>query len=302
MDIVSSSTNSTEQTTEIYIKKILPGNVENVRHQLVGAIESLGYDIIEDEPHIVARRGATGWGTWYSSADVLDYARTLTVRLKSTDSNSTRATFDYLIKHPMLNAGEKNVLVQEAKTIASISKRQAIEKMCSVCGTESTGDSKFCRNCGAPLTSEQAELEVLRLMAETRAAKTSVVAASLSTVISVILLIVTFILMNAELLKPKAVVILLSLGGLGILFAVISSFFGWNRLKRALEKTETQPRYLPRPAPKSFDTGEFFQTPPSKVPASITEGTTNLLDAELFNQREKEKVPVSNRRNTNNFD
>jgi hypothetical protein len=302
MEIVSSSTNTAEQTTEIYIKKILPGNIENVRLQLVGAIEFLGYYIIEDEPHIVARRGSKGWGTWYSSADVLDYARTLTVRLKSIDSNSTRATFDYLIKHPMLNAGEKNVLVQEAKTIASISKRQAIEKMCSVCGTESTGDSKFCRNCGAPLTSEQAELEVLRLIAETRAAKTSVVATSLSIVISTILLVVTFFLKNAELLKPKAFVVLLWLGGLGILFAIISSFFGWNRLKRALEKTETQPRHLPRHVPKSFDTGEFLEMPLAKAPASITEGTTNLLDAELFNQREKEKIPVSSRRNTNNFD
>lgn len=302
MDIVSSNTNTAEQTTEIYIKKILPGNIENVRLQLVGAIESLGYDIIEDEPHIVARRGAKGWGTWYSSADVLDYARTLTVRLKPIDSNSTRVTFDYLIKHPMLNTGEKNVLVQEAKTIASISKRQAIEKMCSVCGTESTGDSKFCRNCGAPLTSEQAELEVLRLMAETRAAKTSVVASALSMVISAILLVVTFILNNAELLKPKALVILFSLGGLGVLFAIMSSFFGWNRLKRALEKNETQPRHLPRPASESFATGEFLEMPPSKTPASITEGTTNLLDAELLKPREKEKMPISNRRNTNNLD
>ena len=302
MDIISSSTNSAEQTTEIYIKKILPGNIQSVRLQIVGAIETLGYNIIEDEPHIIARRGAAGWGTWYGSADVLDYGRTLTVRLKSVDSNSTRATFDYLIKHPMLNASEKNVLVQEAKTIASISKKQAIEKLCSVCGTESTGDSRFCRNCGAPLTSEQAELEVLRLMAETRAAKTSVVATSLLTVISAILLVVAFILNNAELLKPKAFILLLSLGGLGILFAIISSFFGWNRLKRALEKTETQPRPLLRQVPESFATGEFLETPLTRAPASITEGTTNLLDAELFNQSEKEKIPVSNRRDTNNFD
>ncbi|MDQ3181715.1 MAG: zinc ribbon domain-containing protein [Acidobacteriota bacterium] len=303
MDIVSSNTNTAEQTTEIYIKKILPGSIENVRLQLIGAIESLGYDIIEDEPHIVARRGAKSWGTWYGSADVLDYAATLTVRLKSVGANSTRATFDYLIKHPMLNTGEKNVLVQEAKTIAAISKRQAIEKMCSVCETESTDDSKFCRKCGAPLTSEQAELEVLRLMAEARAGKTSVVASSLSMIISTILVVVAFILNNAELLKPKAFVLFLSLGGLGILFAIMSSFFGWNRLKRALEKTEIQPRQMPRHASESFNTGEFPKMLPSQqAPASITEGTTNLLDEELINRREREKIPVSNRRNTNNLD
>ncbi len=302
MDIVSSNTNSTEQTTEIYIKKVLAGNIENVRFQLIDAIESLGYDIIEEEPNIIARRGAKGWGKWYSSADVFDYAMTLTVRLKSVGENSTRATFDYLIKHPMLNKGEKNVVVQEAKTIAAISKKQAIEKMCSVCETESTDDSKFCRRCGAPLTSEQAELEVLRIMAEIRAGKTSVVAASFSMIFSTITLVLAFILNNAEFLKPKVFILLLSLGGLGVLFALISSFFGWNRMKRALEKPENQTRHISRHVPESLDTGKFQELPPRRVPASVTEGTTNLLDEEWTNRRGKEKVPVSDRRNTNNFD
>ncbi len=302
MDILSSKSNSTEQTTEIYIKKVLAGNVENIRFQLIDAIESLGYDIIEEEPNIIARRGARSWGKWFASADVFDYAMTLTVRLKSVGENSTRATFDYLIKHPMLNKGEKNVVVQEAQTIATISKKQTIEKTCSVCETESTDDSKFCRKCGAPLTSEQAELEVLRMMAEIRAGKTSVVAASFLMLFSMITLILAFVLNNTELLKPKVFILFLALGGLGILFAAISSFFGWNRLKRALEKPETQTRHIPRYAHESLNTGEFQELPPRVVPASVTEGTTNLLDEKWTNRREKEEVPVSNRRNTNNFD
>lgn len=301
MDIVNS--NSTDQTTEIYIKKVLPGNIEVVRVQLIGAVESLGYDIIEEEPNIIARRGAKSWGTWFGSADVLDYARTLTVRLKTVSGNSTRVTFDYLIKHPMLNKGEKNVLVQEAKTIAAISKKHAVEKMCSVCETESTDDSKFCRRCGAPLTSEQAELEVLRMMAEVRAGKTSVVASSILMTVSTILLVVFFLLNNADLIKPKVVPLLFILCGLGILSAILSSFFGWNRMKRALEKPENQigriPRYV---SPKSLETSEFAELPPHGVPASVTEGTTNLLDEEWTNRREKEKVPVRTRRDTNNFD
>ena len=179
MDIVNSSTNA-DQTTEIYIKKVLAGNIESVRRRIVGSMESLGYDIIEDEPNIIGRRGAKGWAAWYASADVLEYAATLTVRLKPVSESSTRVTFDYLIKHPMLNKGEKAVVLQEAKTIAAISKIQAVEKMCSVCETESTDDSRFCRKCGAPLTSEQSEMEVLRMMAEIRAGKTSVVASSIS--------------------------------------------------------------------------------------------------------------------------
>ncbi|MGI8495208.1 MAG: hypothetical protein ACR2L1_07835 [Pyrinomonadaceae bacterium] len=281
----------------------MPGGLETVRINLVGAIESLGYDIIEDEPNVIARRGAKSWGTWYGSADVLDYAATLTVRLKSVSPTSTRATFDYLIKHPMLNKGEKAILVQEAKTIAALSKKQAVEKMCSVCEAESTDDSRFCRKCGAPLTSEQSELEVLRMMAEVRAGKTSVVAASLSMIVSAILLVAVFILNDLEMLKPKLFPILLAVGGFGMLFAIISSFFGWNRLKRALEKPENAARQTPRHFPESIETGEFQELPPPRrTPASITEGTTNLLDEEWTNRREKEKIPISNRRNTNNFD
>ena len=301
MDILNSS-NSFEQTTEIYIKKVLAGGIENVRLRLVHTIESLGYDIIEEEPHIIARRGAKSWGTWYGSADVLDYAMTLTIRLKSVSENSTRANFDYLIKHPMLNKGEKNVLVQEAKTIAALSKKQAIEKMCSVCETESTDDSKFCRKCGAPLTSEQAELEVLRMMAETRAAKTSVVASSVFILVSTFLLVLVSLLNNAGSLTMKGFVLFISIGGLIGLFAIISTLFGWNRLKRALEKPENQMRHIPRHIPGSFETDEFYELPPREVPMSITEGTTNLLDEEWTNRRAKEKVPISKPRNTNNFD
>ena len=132
MDNVNSSIYSLDQTTELYFKKVLAGNINNVRLQLINSMESLGYDIIEEEPNIIGRRGAKGWGTWYASADVLDYAAVLTVRLKPIGDNSTRVTFDYLIKHGMLNKGEKNIVVQEAKTLAAISKTHAVEKMCSV--------------------------------------------------------------------------------------------------------------------------------------------------------------------------
>lgn len=302
MNTVNSSVNSWDQTTELYVKKILAGNVGDVRLRLIASLESIGYDIIEEHPNIIARRGAKGWGTWFGSADVLDYAMTLTVRLKAVGENSTRATFDYLIKHPMLNKGEKNIVVQEAKTITALSKMQAVEKMCPACETESTDDSKFCRKCGAPLTSEQAELEVLRMMAETRAAKTSVVAASISTPISIIIIVTAFVLNNLDLIKPKLFPVLLILGGIGMLFAVMSSFFGWNRLKRALENSETQTRNVSRHVPSSIETGEFEALPPRTAPASVTEGTTNLLDEEWADRRAREKVPASGKRDTNNLD
>lgn len=309
METFDSSTNSMEQTTEIYIKKVLAGGVEDVRRRLIASMEAMGYDVIEDEPNIIGRRGVRGWAAWYGSADVLDYASVLTVRLKPVGQNSTRATFDYLVKHPMLNRGEKQIVAQEAKTIAALSKKQLIEKTCPVCETESTDDSKFCRKCGAPLTSEQAEIEILRMMAETRAGKTSIVASSLLMLLSTLLLALAFILNNLEVLKPKLFPVLLVFGGIGVLLAVISSFFGWNRLKRALEGTDSRAHHGPQFFPETLEANELSaaaaqqQLPPPRVtPASVTEGTTNLLDEEWTGRHSKEKVPVSSPRNTNNFD
>lgn len=130
MSKFNSSVNAYEQTTELYLKKVLPGNIKTVRVQLIEAMESLGYDIIEDEPHVIGRRGARGWAVWFGSADVLEYGTTLTVRLKPIGENSMRATFDYLIKHGMLTKGDKAIVIQEAETLAAISKTHAIEKMC----------------------------------------------------------------------------------------------------------------------------------------------------------------------------
>ncbi len=294
--------NSTEQTTEIYVKKILAGNIGEVRQQLIVAVEAMGYDILEEEPHIIGRRGAKGWGVWMSSADVLDYAMTLTVRLKSVGLNSTRATFDYVIKHPFLNKGEKAVVAQEAVTIAAISKKQAIERLCAACETESTGDSKFCRQCGAPLTSEHAEPEILRMMAEVRAGKTSVVASSVTMIASMVILAAFFVLYFLGKMDSEAAFFIPLFGGVTALTAILFSFFGWNRINRALDKPAEQKIIIPQYTPESLETGEFAALPPAhSSPASVTEGTTNLLDEEWTTKRQKEKVPVPNRRETNDL-
>ncbi len=62
------------QTTEHYLRRVLTGNVANVRSRLVIALERLGYVVVDDEDHVIrGRRGATGWAPSYASADVLDY-------------------------------------------------------------------------------------------------------------------------------------------------------------------------------------------------------------------------------------
>src|SRR4028118_834093 len=116
------------QTTEIYLKRVLAGNVESVRSRLGVVLERLGYDLLEEEPALHGRRGARGWGVWYSSADVFDYPMTLFIRLKSAGEHSTHATFDYTIKHPWLSQGEKEVLTREAEAIVALATTRAAEK------------------------------------------------------------------------------------------------------------------------------------------------------------------------------
>lgn len=185
--------------------------------------------------------------------------------------------------------------------------------MCSVCETESTDDSKFCRKCGAPLTSGSAELEVLRISAEARSAKSSVVFSSIITPISAIAVFIFFLIFNAGMMKTKLIPTIIMFCGLGLLSGFTSSFFPVNRLKRALEKPETPEPRMPRHFPEarenvshkelpSLDTGEFPALAPHQKPASITEGTTNLLDSDWVDPREKENVRVSKNRNTNIFE
>ncbi|MGI8543578.1 MAG: hypothetical protein ACR2MD_08875 [Aridibacter sp.] len=90
-------------------------------------------------------------------------------------------------------------------------------------------------------------------MAETRAGKTSIVASSFLTPISAILLLAAFLLNNAGLIKPKLFPLLLFFGGFGMLISIFLSFFGWNRIKRALEKPETVNEHTPRHIPRLIE-------------------------------------------------
>lgn len=178
-DFVDVSGGYGSQTTEIYLKRELVGSVESVSARLIAALERLGYDVIEDQPAILGRRGARGWGTWWGSADVLDYSMTLVIRLKPIGDHSTRATFDYKVSHPWLSKGDKEVVSREVEAITALATMRSADKLCAACGTEAMDDSRFCRRCGAPMTAEQTELDVLRMAAETRAGHTSVVTSTI---------------------------------------------------------------------------------------------------------------------------
>ena len=113
---------------------------------------------------------------------------------------------------------------------------------------------------------------------------------------STLLLLLIFILNNAGMIKEKLFPILLILGGAGVITSIIFQFFGLNRLRRALDTPEVQTPRVPRATPETLREAQTNALPPKMSPASVTEGTTNLLDRDFVDEREK--VPVSNKRTT----
>lgn len=279
------------QSTEIYFKRVLPGNIESVRAHLSVALERVGYDVLEEEPSLHGRRAARGWGIWFGSADVLDYQMTLIVRLKAAGEHSTHVTFDYSIKHPWLSNGEKEVLTREAEAIAALATMRVTDKVCAACGTEATDDSRFCRRCGAPMTSEQAELDVLRMAAETRAGHTSVVTSAMLSLAGVAVALFAWIAFALKgSLTPKTLGFMVCLLGVLALFNFLVGRFAWSRLNAALKSKREEPRVLPGNRVQALPDFEPAALPHRHAGRSITEGTTELLNAQPHREREAVRV------------
>ena len=295
-DFVDVSGGYASQTTEIYLKRELVGSVESVSARLIAALERLGYDVIEEQPAILGRRGARGWGTWYGSADVLDYSMTLVIRLKALGDHSTRATFDYKVCHPWLSKGDKEVVSREAEAITALATMRAADKLCAACGTEAMDDSRFCRRCGAPMTAEQTELDVLRMAAETRAGHTSVVAITMLSLLSMlmaILAVVTIAVNSSWGLKASWLWIVFL--GVISLFNFFLGWCAWGRLNSALRHKRAEQRLSPVSDAQTLFGTETTALPPGRVAMPVTEGTTELL-----NPRQREQEPVLVKRGRSN--
>lgn len=272
-------------STEHYLRRVMNGNAEQVRARIAVALEALGYDVVEEYPHLQARTAARGWGNYGSSADVLDYSRTLTIRFRPLNERTTQVTFDYVIKHPMLSRGEKEVLTREAEAIAEMATTRLTNKVCEACGTDGTDDSRFCRGCGAPLVSGESALEVLRMTAHTRAAHTSVVSAHISLMITLLFTFLAFILtLTRGGVVPKPAIVMFIFALLGVLFALFCLPFAWHRINRALKQNE-KPKPLAISAAHTTSPASFKGTTTGSLPAasfsapqfSITDSTTELL-------------------------
>jgi hypothetical protein len=240
------------------------GDVESVRARLVSAVEKLGYLIVEENP-IIARYTKSK----YSSGSILDYVNTLTLRLKVLSESSTRAIFEYKYVEVYGKSG-RAVLTQQAKAIAAFASDQNRLTVCPSCGTQATDESRFCRQCGGAMHGVPAELEVMKITAESHAGYLCFVQAA----VGFFLAFLTLILLMA-LKGPEYIVSALVFTMIWAVPSFVLTFYGFRRLKRTFKVDDVTDTIMPSassPLLNSQPANAHFS-----ARTSVTEGTTELL-------------------------
>jgi hypothetical protein len=215
---------------------------------------------------------------------------TLVIRLKPIGDHSTRATFDYKVSHPWLSKGDKEVVSREAEAIAALATVRSADKLCAACGTEAMDDSRFCRRCGAPMTAEQTDLDVLRMTAETRAGHTSVVTSTMLSLVSILIALLGVVAIAVKgSLSLKGSWGWIAFLGVISLFNFFVGWCAWGRLNSALRNKRTEQHVMPVSEAQTLSGAEATALPAGRMGRSVTEGTTELLNPR---QREQEAVPL----------
>ena len=278
------------------VTRIVAGDAESLRARLAGALEQMGYHVLNENP-IQARRGASGLARSGCSQDILDYRRSLDIGLKSAGANSTRVTFAYTVKgvsSGYLTKGDRNTLTREAEAIVSLAQSRATLSYCPACGADGAGGTRFCRQCGAPVAaSDPPELDLLRLTADANASYKTIVAGAIFILVGLLAPMLIFMkitlfpsLEEAKLVKLMALV-LGSLGATGLSFLIAGLWRLGRTIRHRPEREE-----LPAPSRRSFVEGvnppDTAALPPQSIqpiqhPAqqSIADATTGLLPQEV---------------------
>jgi hypothetical protein len=272
-----------EHTTQ----RLLAGEMEGARRRLVYALEALGYSVTSESPLQARRRALKNTVL----ADFTEHARKLSVSLRTSSETAVVATFDFEVVHGgCMTGGDTQTLEREADAIVALATAPPASTLCGACGTENGGDAHFCRLCGAPSAARiPAELEVLRLTAGSRASLQEI---SIGLLIALLTAAVTIPLIIFG-RTPKAVnagwIFLL----LGETFGWLLTFYGLLRLHLTLNSRRRSARLsgveLTQTLPQSLPNANTTALPP----ASVTEGTTELLGAKVY---VREKVPIARER------
>jgi len=257
----------------------ITGEIESLRPRLTAAIEKLGYTILGEHP-VYGKRGAQGAARRGCSFAVLDYPTRLTIALKQINEIAVVATFQYEVTSCVLTKGDRQTLLREAEAIAALGKQGSISA-CPACATPVIDDSHFCRRCGAPLVVEVAELEVLRLTKKSRSAYNNLV-------LGVIALCVAGVLFSPLLwVEPKLFRALLILGSGAAVFALFAMLQGVLQLHSVLKPLPVELTARAQPVLTARPTAALQ---PAMARASITEGTTELLNFDIDRRQPAEPV------------
>lgn len=263
------SNGSRSGVTEHSITRLVPGDIASIRQRTIEALESLNYLVLSEEPLNAKRNGSF-------SMNVLDCALELTILFRQSNPLSTTATFNYTIALSMLTKGDLHTVEREAEALIALATARQTANVCVGCGTSNSGDSRFCRACGVPSAGGlPAELEVMRLTAGTRAGHQTIVTGILIIILSILLFALPLIFIGGV-RRETVLWVLLTLGQVT---GWATLFYGMHRLHRTLNpKANVQPLSSPN-VPRTIPSVEPAALPPKSARTSVTEGTTELLDA-----------------------
>lgn len=265
--------------TEHSFKRRVPGDIASVRQRMTDALESFEYVILSEDPLIARRDGSF-------SFNVLECGLKVGIVFRRPSPTSTIATFNYVIPLSMVTGGDLQTVEREADALIALATRPHTAAACVTCGTNNSADSRFCRGCGAPNTgSLPAELEVMRLTAGTRAGQQTIVAGVL-VILSVLPLALSLILFG----RPKRETIGWVLLGLSQTIGWAVLLYGILRMHRTLNPKPGAQPVLPGELSRDLTSHEHAALPPQSAWSSITEGTTELLDAQ---RTEHAAVPIT---------
>jgi hypothetical protein len=249
-----------------------------VRQRLCDLLEDFNYLVISENPLQAKRPPQRN----ILVANILDYDTRLTIALKSISPASTLATFDYSVQY-IFSKGERLTLEREADAIIALVNAPLNKTVCISCETENLGAVRFCRVCGSPIARNKlpAELEVMRLMGGASGAEVEI-GWGLMFILFTLMLTLPMILLG----KPKFDGIGWVLFAIGELVGALYVLYGMRRLHKTLNPVHLSQQGNQPGAARNISTQESIAFPQEQEqtalpaqPVSITEGTTELIDA-----------------------